>query len=535
MRILPTVKTGLILLLGALALLSTGCISIKTLRASQRAPGVVTLGGSACISNYDEDRGETNCAPSTVVDEDGGFLREDGDEANVNRSGQLLVAFRVPNGLTAPASFPSDASETTMTQSASYSQSMTTRFPPPAGQRWVGYVSGFRTVNAFSNAGDRVPIGLQAEFGLPTQSDGSPFAGPVRWRMAVGFRQLSSPAQSDDPVVCTAFLTACADSPPNTPPGFPADRSRAVSDFGVLGGSAAIAAQGGTATVSFPVEYDDGGGLGAKTLSLTASTTLPGGSATPGAPTMLVQPNGTQTMNVNVAVPAAAALGDYKVTLTASNGNPATTRSNTGTLTVADQVSPSVRISTPPNGSTFTFGQAVAADYGCTDQTNASGVRSCDGPVANGARIDTGSLGPKLFTVNTSDNSGNTNAATNTYTVRPRAAPSISMPFSFARLIPKTALIFLQVKSIPKGSTLTAVCKGKGCPVRKRFRKVNAKKNVTLKRFFPKSYPAGTMIEARVTKTGSVTAIRRTIFRKAKRPLSAKLCLAPGERKPKKC
>ena len=162
-------------------------------------------------------------------------------------------------------------------------------------------------------------------------------------------------------------------------------------------------------------------------------------------------------------------------------------------------------------------------------------MQSCSGPVANGARVDTGSLGSKLFTVNTSDNAGNTAAATNRYTVRPRPAPPVSMPFAFARFIPKTKLTFLQVKGIPKGSTLTVVCKGKGCPVRKRFRQTNPKKNVTIKRFFPKSYPAGTMIEARVTKTGSITAIRRTMFRKNKRPISARLCQAPGARRPSKC
>ena len=382
------------------------------------------------------------------------------------------------------------------------------------------------------------PSRSHAEFGLPAAADGGPFPGPLKYRIAGGLRNLENSTQSGDPVTCDGsgpHFTFCADTPANTPPSFPADLQKPVSDFGVLAGNKGTAGQGGVATVSFPVRYQDGGGLGAKTLSLTASTTLPGGSATPGATTMQVQPNGTQTMNVNIAVPAAAALGDYKVTLTASNGSPATTRSNTGTLTVADQVSPTVRISTPPNGSTFTFGQSIAADYGCTDQTNASGVKTCVGPVANGARINTRSLGSKLFTVNASDNAGNTSAATTTYKIKPRPAPPISMPFSFARFVPKTSLIFIQVKSIPKGSTLTVKCKGKGCPVRKQFRKRNAKKNVTLKTFFPKSYPAGTMIEARVSKKGSVTAIRRTVFRKNKRPISAKLCLAPGAKKPKKC
>ena len=547
MRSLPIVKTGLILLLGALALLSTGCISIKSGQTvvTQRAPGVATLGATFCISDYDQSHYDT-CNPSNVeeVDSRGPGANTDGDDFSSPLNFQMLVAFRVPDGVTAPASFPSDAQDTTFTFSQSYTNGLTAAYPRVPGEHWVGYISGFKNNLDPANDPDDRGFAVHAEFGLPPAADGGPFPGPLKYRIAAGLRALNSSSESGNPVACDGsgtLPTICADAPANTPatstsPGiFPADLQKPVSDFGVLAGSQATAGQGGVATVSFPVKYADGGGLGAKTLAMTASTTLPGGSATPGATTMQVQPNGTQTMNVNVAVPAAAALGDYKVTLTASNGSPAITRSNTGTLTVTDQVSPVVRISTPPNGSRFTFGQAVAADYGCTDQTNASGVKSCVGPVANGARIDTGSLGSKVFTVNTSDNSGNTAAATNTYTVRPRPAPSVSMPFTFGRLVPKTALTFVQVKSIPKGSTLTVRCKGKGCPVRKTFRKRNAKKNVTLKTFFPKSYPAGTMIEARVTKTGSVTAIRRTIFRKNKRPISAKLCLPPGAKKPRKC
>lgn len=109
------------------------------------------------------------------------------------------------------------------------------------------------------------------------------------------------------------------------------------------------------------------------------------------------------------------------------------------------------------------------------------------------------------------------------------------MPFGYARFKPKTALTFLQVKGIPSGSTLTVRCIGKRCPVKKRFRKVNAKKTVTLKRFVNKSYPGGTKLEARVTKTGSVTAIRQIIIRKNKRPKTAKLCLTPGASKARKC
>ncbi len=535
MRCAPIARTVLIVLTGTLALFITGCISIKSGQTvvTQRAPGVVRLGATLCVTDRDQNH-YPDCNPSNVQASDNGL---DGDELGA-QSGQLLVAFRVPDGVTHPTSFPSDTQDTTFIFSNSYTNGLNAMFTPVPGMHWVGYRSGFKNdIDPASDPDDRT-FSLHAEFGLPTAPDGGPFPGPLKYRIAAGLRGLDNTGQSGSPTTCDGsgpHITLCADTPPNTPPSFPADLQKQVSDFGVLAGNTVTAGQGGVATVSFPVKYVDGGGLGAKDLGLTASTTLPGGSATPGATSMQVQPGGTHTMNVNVAVPAAAALGDYKVTLTASNGSPAVTRSNTGTLTVSDQVAPSIRISTPPNGSTFTFGQSVAADYGCTDQTNASGVKSCVGPVANGARFNTRSLGSKQFTVNASDNAGNTSASTTTYRVRPRPAPPISMPFSFARLVPKTALTFLQVKSIPKGSTLTVRCKGKGCPVRKRFRKRNAKKNVTLRTFFPKSYPAGTTIEARVSKTGSVTAIRRTIFRKAKRPISAKLCLPPGAKKPRKC
>ena len=204
-----------------------------------------------------------------------------------------------------------------------------------------------------------------------------------------------------------------------------------------------------------------------------------------------MQPGSTNTMSVTVAVPAAAALGSYKVTLTASNGSPATTRSNTGTLTVTDRESPSIRISTPRNGSTFTFGQAVAADYGCTDQTNASGVKSCSGPVANGARVDTGSLGSKLFTVNASDNAGNTTAATSTYTVKPRSRAPDHDAVQLHPLHAQDGAGPAPGQGNPKGSTLTVKCKGKRCPVRKRFRKVKPRRRAHPQALLPEVLPAG--------------------------------------------
>ena len=67
----------------------------------------------------------------------------------------------------------------------------------------------------------------------------------------------------------------------------------------------------------------------------------------------------------------------------------------------------------------------VLADYECADEPNGSGLDSCDGSVADGAAVDTGSLGQKTFTVDASDHAGNTESTSVSYTVVDTKAPSI--------------------------------------------------------------------------------------------------------------
>src|SRR5215211_928624 len=104
MRSVLITRTGLVVVMGALALLATGCISIKSQGAAQSrgTPGVVTVGGTVCVSDYDGDNYLT-CRPSTPLAEldnwpchgtSCGFGNGDGDDSDSDRSGQLLVAFR---------------------------------------------------------------------------------------------------------------------------------------------------------------------------------------------------------------------------------------------------------------------------------------------------------------------------------------------------------------------------------------------------------------------------------------------------------
>jgi hypothetical protein len=82
---------------------------------------------------------------------------------------------------------------------------------------------------------------------------------------------------------------------------------------------------------------------------------------------------------------------------------------------VTDTTPPVITISTPAN-TAYLLNQAVAASYSCTDDE--SGVASCLGTVANGANINTSSVGAKMFTVSATDKAGNTNSKTNNYSVQ---------------------------------------------------------------------------------------------------------------------
>jgi hypothetical protein len=102
---------------------------------------------------------------------------------------------------------------------------------------------------------------------------------------------------------------------------------------------------------------------------------------------------------------------------------------NLATATAAYTVvaPPQIQLTSPAEGATFTLGAAVLAAYSCLP---ASGVQlvSCAGTVANGDRLDTGSVGTKTFTVNATDSGGRTSTVSHTYTVVGPPQIQISSP-----------------------------------------------------------------------------------------------------------
>jgi hypothetical protein len=69
-----------------------------------------------------------------------------------------------------------------------------------------------------------------------------------------------------------------------------------------------------------------------------------------------------------------------------------------------DVEAPTIEIVSPAARS-YLLGESATADYGCADA--GSGLASCAGPVADGAPIQTSSVGPRTFTVVAQDRVGN--------------------------------------------------------------------------------------------------------------------------------
>jgi Ca2+-binding RTX toxin-like protein len=100
----------------------------------------------------------------------------------------------------------------------------------------------------------------------------------------------------------------------------------------------------------------------------------------------------------------------------------ATLTSGTSPVVLADRTqtidcAPDITLTTPPDGTTYTRGRTVLADYSCADR--GSGVSTCGGDVADNAAIDTSVLGAHTFTVQATDGGGRQRTVVNDYDVVP--------------------------------------------------------------------------------------------------------------------
>lgn len=100
---------------------------------------------------------------------------------------------------------------------------------------------------------------------------------------------------------------------------------------------------------------------------------------------------------------------------------------------VVDATEPTVTVTSPAGDAVVVQGASVTADYACADEVGGSGLASCVGPVADGAAIDTATLGTHPFSVTGTDHAGNDRVVDRPYqvTARPDALVAVSTTAAF--------------------------------------------------------------------------------------------------------
>ena len=117
----------------------------------------------------------------------------------------------------------------------------------------------------------------------------------------------------------------------------------------------------------------------------------------------------------------------------------------------------------------------------------------------------------------------------------PRLGASVS--FTARARGPYTELVALAVRPARAGWTVRVGCSGRSCPVRTTVRRVtrNASKLDLASLVRGRRLRAGSRLEVRVTKPGSIGVVRRLTIREGRGPRSESLCLAPGASRPAAC
>lgn len=245
-------------------------------------------------------------------------------------AGQLLLAYRVPNGTTTPDSFPgvTPTQSVTFARSSSLVSQLESLIPSGPGEKWVGYIAD----PVFAPQGDDTLMTLTPTF-VPPNPDPTTFT----YRTVVGAREVDGSHLSTAAVDCGADAlgvnssaqTQCI-SNPGSLSTVNSDEQVQTNDLQLLAGSPPSVYPGDTASVPFDLKLL-GPASPLASFALGAATGLSGATATPGAANQALSP-GDNAQAVSVPVPVNAAAGSYPVSLTAVNGPQS--RSSTGSVTV---------------------------------------------------------------------------------------------------------------------------------------------------------------------------------------------------------
>jgi hypothetical protein len=136
--------------------------------------------------------------------------------------------------------------------------------------------------------------------------------------------------------------------------------------------------------------------------------------------------------------------------------------SEQGAVYVFRPAAPSASIVTPANGGSYTQNTTVDASYSCAEGAAGTGLSSCVGTDANGAAIDTSTVGTHSFTVTAISSDGESTPVTVSYAV---TAPIVTTPAPSTPPAPSTlpaasATLTSAPSLIAATATVTIACHG---------------------------------------------------------------------------
>jgi hypothetical protein len=340
---------------GLLAVALGGCSQFNAppTGAQQDVIGAVRISSVVCNTGFgSSDQPSPLTSPSPCDTGSGGPL-------NV---GQYLVGYMIPDGSSFPTTLTSpDLPANTFSLSPSYAAALQAQQGAQAGMHWVGYVSD--TVTKVS--ADEL-VHIDADFTLPAQAGGNPFAGPMDIAEVIGDREVDPTYLADRPVDCSESR------PTGFPIGFPqteyptsciqdsATTDVVTRDLALSAGAGGSVKPGGTITLPYSARFAGPAGPEAS-FALTAQTDLPGATATPANATLQPAGDSTTPETVDVTVPAGAKPGTYAVTLSAEVSGQRRAADATFTVATAPVVTPDAPVVPGPVAALPALTQSLGA------------------------------------------------------------------------------------------------------------------------------------------------------------------------------